>query len=202
MDFINLVSTGIIGLIGYAIYQGDDKKKQIQIIQAISQINGTNNKVSGTVRFTASAGSQLEQSSKRLTQQINSTHSNDTMLPTTVIELDIQGLEPNTSHGFHVHEKPIKLSDSCDQAGPHFDSHSSPHGGPFDKSSSRHIGDLGNILADANGRVQTKFSDYLIELTGPDTIIGRTIVIHEFPDDFKTIESSGKRIACGLITGI
>ena len=64
----------------------------------------------------------------------------------------------------------------------------------------RHVGDLGNILADANGNVQVKFSDYYIDLFGSDSIIGKTIVIHESQDDLKTIESSGKRIACAKIS--
>jgi len=174
MDFINLLSAGIIGMVGFRVFNTGLDNSNLK-----ARVKLDSNKIKGTIKF----------------EQVN---------PSTVtIELDIKGFEPNTSHGFHVHAKPIKPNDSCDLAGPHFDSNlsDSPHGGPHHNPKSRHIGDLGNILADSNGRVQTKFSDYLISLDGPNSIIGKTIVIHEFEDDFKTIESSGKRIVCGLIEG-
>jgi Cu-Zn family superoxide dismutase len=170
MDFVNIVSIGIIGFVGVGVFSSKST-------QALVKLDG--NKIKGTVKF----------------EQINSS--------TVTIELDIQGFEPNTSHGFHVHANPIKPNDSCDLAGPHFDSGSeSPHGGPHHEPKLRHVGDLGNILADSNGLIRTKFSDYLIKLDGPNSIIGKTIVIHEFQDDFKTIESSGKRISCGLIESL
>ncbi len=118
----------------------------------------------------------------------------------TTIQVNLSGFEPNTLHGFHIHEKPIKLGDDCDQAGPHFNPSSSPHGGPHDSAAARHVGDLGNILADKNGNVKVEFSDYLIDFSGPNSVVWKTLVIHEFQDDLKTIESSGKRIACATIT--
>lgn len=170
MDFVNLISIGIIGLVGAQVLKTNSNPQAQVIIDS--------NKVKGVIKF--------EQTSQ----------SNVT------IEVNLEGLGPGASHGFHIHAIPIKPSDSCDLAGPHFDLTNSPHGGPHQEPSQRHIGDLGNILADSNGRVQTKFSDYLIKLTGPESIINKTLVIHESQDDLKTIESSGKRIACGLIVPI
>jgi Cu-Zn family superoxide dismutase len=172
MDFINFISVGIIGFISYRVLNTKSEKN----LKAQVKLQG--DKIKGTINF----------------EQINSSK--------VTIQLDLDGFEPNGSHGFHVHLKPIKPSESCDLAGPHFDMSDSPHGGPFDSDKQRHIGDLGNIHADSEGRVRTKFSDYLIKLDGPNSIINRTIVIHEKADDFKTIESSGKRIACGTIYAI
>jgi Cu-Zn family superoxide dismutase len=170
MDFANIVSLGIIGFVtGSVFLSGSNTNKKAQAKFSSGQIQGT-------VEFA------------QLTDSTN-----------IIIQVNLSGFEPNTSHGFHVHEKPIKSGDPCDKAGSHFDPTNSPHGGPHDGPKARHVGDLGNILADANGNVKVKFSDYLIELTGLNSIIGKTLVIHESQDDLKTIESSGKRIACATI---
>ena len=50
-------------------------------------------------------------------------------------------------------------------------------------SSERHVGDLGNIEADASGKVKTTFTDNLATLLGEVDITGRAIVIHEGQDD-------------------
>lgn len=79
------------------------------------------------------------------------------------------------------------------------------HGGPGDEV--RHVGDLGNIEANANGVVDTTFTDHLISLTGPRTIIGRGLVIHDMVDDLgktthpdsKKTGNAGGRAACGVI---
>ena len=41
----------------------------------------------------------------------------------------------------------------------------------------RHIGDLGNVTADASGKAAINITDKLISLTGPHSIIGRTVVV-------------------------
>lgn len=56
------------------------------------------------------------------------------------------------------------------------------HGAPNDHV--RHIGDLGNVRANDQGYVETKFSDQVINLMGPRSIIGRAVVIHSEVDDF------------------
>ena len=71
----------------------------------------------------------------------------------------------------------------------------------------RHVGDLGNVLADGAGRVSTSFSDSVISLFGARSIIGRAIVLHgeeddlgltDHPDSHKT-GNAGGRVACGII---
>ena len=47
----------------------------------------------------------------------------------------------------------------------------------------RHVGDLGNIEADANGNAEIDLTDSQISLIGQHSIIGRAMVCHEGVDD-------------------
>uniref|UniRef100_A0A0K0D7B5 Superoxide dismutase n=1 Tax=Angiostrongylus cantonensis TaxID=6313 RepID=A0A0K0D7B5_ANGCA len=60
----------------------------------------------------------------------------------------LTGLPPD-DHGFHVHEFG-DLSNGCLGEGLHCNSFRSPHGGPDGPPSSRHVGDLGNIMTPAS----------------------------------------------------
>lgn len=51
------------------------------------------------------------------------------------------------------------------------------------ESAVRHVGDLGNVVADNNGIVSTSYSDNLITLYGSRSIIGRAVVVHAAEDD-------------------
>ena len=64
----------------------------------------------------------------------------------------------------------------------HFNPYNTQHGGILSKI--RHVGDLGNIHVDVDGNVQMTFYDKMIKLRGTTcNIIGRSVVIHEDPDD-------------------
>ncbi len=65
-----------------------------------------------------------------------------------------------------------------------------------------HAGDLGNLLVDANGLGHFELiCDDLTARDGSSCVIGRTIVVTERADDFKTqpTGASGRYIACGMI---
>lgn len=121
------------------------------------------------------------------------------------IDIDIQGLKKNSSHGFHVHQYG-DMSDGCDSMCSHFNPFNKKHGGQ--ESKERHVGDLGNLHTDANGNAKYKITDSLIKLRGTKSnIIGRGLIIHEdkddcglggFPDSLTT-GHAGKRIACSVI---
>jgi Cu-Zn family superoxide dismutase len=65
-----------------------------------------------------------------------------------------------------------------------------------------HAGDLPMLKAEKSGRA--KLDTVLEGVTlapGPTSIVGRGLIIHADPDDFKTqpTGNSGARLACGVI---
>ena len=110
---------------------------------------------------------------------------------------DITGLKPG-KHGFHLHEKGDCSAADAASAGAHFNPGQHKHGGPT--TAERHEGDLGNIEADASGKAHIDWKGKM-SLSGGDSIIGKSVVVHEKEDDLKTDPSgsSGARQACGVI---
>jgi Cu-Zn family superoxide dismutase len=110
----------------------------------------------------------------------------------------IAGLTPG-KHGFHIHEFGDCSAPDASSAGGHFNPGHMPHGGPNDKE--HHVGDMGNINADSSGVAHLDYTDNSITLSGSNSIIGHSVVVHASPDDFKTQPSgnSGTRVACGVI---
>ena len=111
---------------------------------------------------------------------------------------DIDGLAPG-KHGFHIHEYGDCSASDGTSAGGHFNPTNKPHGAPTDTS--RHVGDLGNIEANKDGKAHYEWTDHLISFKGPNSIIGRGIIIHAGEDDLKTqpTGNAGARVACGVI---
>jgi Cu-Zn family superoxide dismutase len=66
---------------------------------------------------------------------------------------------------------------------------------------------LGNVTANDEGVAKFDFSDQLIKLNGPNSVLGRAMVVHADPDDLglggvelsKTTGNAGARVACGVI---
>src|SRR5438046_10164463 len=110
---------------------------------------------------------------------------------------DVQNLKPG-KHGIHIHEKGDCSAPDAMSAGAHFNPTHQHHDGPT--GTERHAGDFGNIEADASGKAHLDWKGKL-SLTGTDSIIGKSIVVHEKEDDLKTDPSgnSGARIACSVI---
>lgn len=86
---------------------------------------------------------------------------------------EVTGLKPG-QHGFHIHEFG-DYSAGCVSAGSHFNPANKEHGGPADEE--RHAGDLGNVVADGDGKAVIDITDSQIPLNGPNTIIGRSVVV-------------------------
>ncbi|TRW48263.1 superoxide dismutase family protein [Aliidiomarina halalkaliphila] len=111
----------------------------------------------------------------------------------------VEGLEPGGVHGFHVHEYGDCSAPDGTSAGGHFNPHGRDHGGP--DSSERHAGDLGNLQADDAGMAHLEMIDTKLELSGPNSILGKSVIVHAQADDLESQPTgdAGARILCGVI---
>lgn len=119
---------------------------------------------------------------------------------TVQIAGSITGLEPG-AHGFHIHQYGDCSAPDASSAGDHFNPHDDPHGSPRDLEDAHHVGDLGNIVANEQGEAEFSIEDNEIRLSGPESVIGKALVVHASQDDFTTQPSgnSGARLGCGEI---
>ena len=111
---------------------------------------------------------------------------------------DITGLTPG-KHGFHIHEFGDCSAPDAKSAGGHYNPMKHDHAGP--DAPMRHMGDLGNIEADASGKAHLELKDKMMKLSGENSIIGYGVIVHEKADDLKTQPTgdAGGRVACGVI---
>ena len=111
----------------------------------------------------------------------------------------VQGLKPGQEHGLHIHEAADCSGDAMGAKG-HFNPHGKPHG--RHGSAERHAGDLPSLKANKSGRANVQVDvDGITVTPGSASIIGRGLVVHANPDDFRTQPhgNAGARIACGVI---
>lgn len=132
---------------------------------------GDDSTVRGIVEFQAAAGSNG---------------------PTT-IHVMLMGLAAGP-HGLHVH-----MGTDCAAPGEHLNPLNAPHGPANAASGMRHLGDLGNVTADAAGIVDETLRDSLLH--GDASFVERVLVVHEGQDDLATQPGgdSGDPIGCGVI---
>ncbi|MBQ8409626.1 MAG: superoxide dismutase family protein [Clostridia bacterium] len=103
--------------------------------------------------------------------------------------------ESNCEHpifGFHIHEGGRCQGNATDffgNAGMHYNPYGCPH--PY------HAGDMPPLF----GVSGSAFSAFLTDRFTVGDIIGKTVIIHDSPDDFMTQPSgnAGNKIACGEI---
>eukprot|EP00029_Vermamoeba_vermiformis_P000996 TRINITY_DN11165_c0_g1_i1.p1 TRINITY_DN11165_c0_g1~~TRINITY_DN11165_c0_g1_i1.p1 ORF type:complete len:390 (-),score=89.77 TRINITY_DN11165_c0_g1_i1:74-1243(-) len=146
----------------------------------IAQIKGTNldSGITGTVKFT----------------QINTTFVR--------VDVAITGITQNLNapHGMHVHQFGDLQSQTSGGAsvGSHY-----VGGGQAthacEDTDVRHEGDMGNWMVKDDGTLTASKELDLLTLTGPTSIIGLGVVLHNLTDDCYNISSSGKRLAWGVI---
>ncbi len=146
-----------------------------QVRTAVAELQPAAGKnVHGTVTFQAVAGNKVK------------------------VTAHLTGLEPG-KHGFHVHEKGDCSAPDFTSAGGHFNPTNAPHGAPTDAQ--HHSGDLGNIEANAKGEGHLETTVDFLQLNGPNSIVGKGLIVHVKEDDLKTqpTGNAGAREACGVI---
>jgi len=144
----------------------------------------------------------------RATAQLQPTKGNKTFGEATFEQVGskvrvvvyVQGLKPGQEHGFHIHEVGDCSSGDGMSTKGHFNPLGKPHGHPG--STERHAGDLPALKADNAGRAKVDVELDIITVTaGPTGVIGRGVIVHADPDDYRTqpTGNAGARIACGVI---
>lgn len=144
----------------------------------------------------------------RATAQLQPTKGNKTFGEATFEQMGdkvrvvvfVQGLKPGAEHGLHIHEKGDCSSGDGMSTGGHFNPHGKPHAAHT--SSNRHAGDLPSLKANKQGRANVQVDlDIITVSAGPASVIGRGLIVHADPDDFKTqpTGNAGARLACGVI---
>ena len=171
-SFIALVCL-LVG--GFAAQAQTPAEKSSTPSKAVAVLHPTaGNKVSGTVTFTEVADG-------------------------VQVKAEITGLTPG-DHGFHVHEFGDCSAADTSSAGAHFNPTHKPHAGR--DAPERHVGDMGNIQADASGKAKLEYVDHQMSLGNDErSVIGHSVIVHAKADDLKSqpAGNSGARVACGVI---
>jgi Cu-Zn family superoxide dismutase len=132
-------------------------------------------KISGTVTFTETANG-------------------------VAVTAHLTGIEGSGPRGFHLHETGNCSAADFSSAGGHFNPTGAAHGAP--DSPEHHAGDLGNVEVGADGTVHLeRVSTMLTVASGPNSVVGRAVILHEKADDLTTqpTGNAGGRVACGVV---
>lgn len=133
-----------------------------------------------------------------------------------MVRFNLSGFRPNKTHAIHIHEFGDER-DGCTSLGGHFNPTNTTHGS-LDINMESHVGDLiNNLFTDEEGFFKFEYFDPRLRIEGyiDNSIIGRSVVIHEGIDDLGLggIEpynqkirceslktgNAGKRMACAII---
>lgn len=109
----------------------------------------------------------------------------------TIVEIEVINMPKDESHPYalHIHE-----GSSCDNG--NFDS-AKGHYNPTNELHPMHSGDLPPLFSNDGYSYMRLFTNKFT----PEEVVGKTVIIHNGSDDFKTQPSgdSGAKMACGLI---
>lgn len=116
------------------------------------------------------------------------------------VTVELSGLSAG-KHGFHIHQYG-NCADMGKAAGGHYNPDGVMHGLLVkDGFQHAHAGDLGNVEIGADGTGHLGIVIPNLTLAGGKySVGGRSLVIHELPDDFgQPVGNAGARVACGPI---
>ena len=177
----------------------------VLLVTACSSTNTAAPSVAETAASTAGAGKSVQSIARLEATKGSSVSGTVQFFPLTEggvrIQGRVEGLAPNTEHGFHIHEKGDCSSGDGLSAGGHFNPTQRAHG-KFNASQPHHLGDLPSLDADPQGVAIIDFVSKDLALNrGANGILGRSLIVHNDPDDFTTqpTGNSGARLACAVI---
>jgi Cu-Zn family superoxide dismutase len=116
------------------------------------------------------------------------------------LSIEIEGA-PAGTHAVHLHEIGDCSAPDASSAGNHWNPTHEDHGrwgdAPF------HLGDIGNVevAEDGTGRLALITDKWAIGTGSQNDVVGKSIIVHEKPDDFTTqpTGAAGGRIGCGVV---
>jgi len=133
-------------------------------------------------------------------------HQCSPQFPTQIsVDLSVED-KTDSIHALHIHEYGNLLK-GCMGAGGHYNPYNEYHGSKKHHGIRRHVGDLINNVKSSKGGIKTSFCDELVTLYGPNSVFGRTLVIHSGEDDLGLggdeesliTGNAGGRMACAII---
>ena len=167
-----LSATGLLIFVGCSMLaHGDDDDHGVTVTKAMCVLAPTQgSSVSGWVMFEQKAGH-------------------------ITVTAEVKGLTPG-KHGFHIHEWGDVSGSDGKKTGGHFNPGGHDHSGK--ESEKRHMGDLGNIVAGADGMAKLTWDDKILEM---HMIVGRGMIVHAGTDDLTSqpTGAAGARAAQGVI---
>lgn len=128
------------------------------------------------------------------------TFTQDTVGGSVQIQADFHDVEGDGPHGFHLHQNGECSAPDFQSAGDHFNPEGVDHACP--PTTPRHAGDFGNVEISGGSGSVDQDSDLVAVAAGPDSVVGRAVILHDGEDDCTTQPSgdSGNRYACGVVT--
>lgn len=181
-------SIGILSLAICPLVAQEEKKMEKPMMEH-AEVNHADEGLSKLVAIVGPVGDSNVKGSVTFEKQVDG----------VLVTADVGGFEPNTKHGFHIHEFGDLGSPDATSAGGHFNPSNHDHALP-DKEM-RHEGDLGNLSADDEGHATLTIVVKNITLgAGKAGILGRSVIIHANEDDGgQPTGNAGPRIAAGVI---
>lgn len=119
--------------------------------------------------------------------------------PKTVrVVADVEGLPPG-EHAYHFHVYGDCSAPDAESAGTHFNLDGSSLDPP--KDIDRITGNLGELVADEQGRAHAESTVEGVTMQGAYTILGRAVLVHEKGNDPSQppIGGAGGRLGCGVV---